>query len=97
MSSPQPTAPVEQTPDAEHERRLAWVSKVRGLHRNKRIIGFAGIIAGSGMLLWWKLTPSVPDWAMWAGGGVLAVSWLLFGYVIFDRWRYVKNNPYTTA
>ena len=97
MSSPQPTAPVEQTPDAEHERRLAWVSKVRGLHRNKRMIGFAGIIAGSGMLLWWKLTPSVPDWAMRAGGGVLAVSWLLFVYVIFDRWRYVKNNPYTTA
>lgn len=96
-SSPQPGKPVEQMPDAERDRRLAWINQVRGLHRTKRMIGFAGIIAGSGMLLWWKLTPSVPDWAMWAGGGVLGVSWLLFVYVIFDRWRYVKNNPYNPA
>ena len=39
------------------------------------------------------ILPTVMD----TGGGVLAVSWLLFVYVIFDRWRYVKNNPYTTA
>ncbi|MEQ1609348.1 MAG: hypothetical protein ABL956_10345 [Hyphomonadaceae bacterium] len=93
-SFPQPGKPIEQMREAEYDRRLAWISQVRGLHRNKRMIGFAGIIAGSGMLLWWKLTPSAPDWAMWAGGGVLGVSWLLFVYVIFDRWRYVKNNPY---
>jgi hypothetical protein len=80
--------------DAEHARRLAWIAKVRGLHRNKRMIGFAGIIAGAGMLMWWKMTPGAPDWAMLAGGGILALSWLVFVYVIFDRWRFVKNNPY---
>ena len=85
-------------PTAEHDPefagRLAWINKVRGLHKNKRMIGFAGILAGAGMLLWWKMTPQAPDWAMWGGGGILLVSWLLFVFVIFDRWRYVKNHPY---
>ena len=31
---------AEVDKDPEHERRLAWVNKVRGLHRNKRMIGF---------------------------------------------------------
>ena len=83
--------------DPEHARRLAWVANVRGLHRNKRMIGFAGIIAGAGMLTWWKMTPGAPDWAMWTGGGILALSWLVFVYVIFDRWRFVKNHPYNPA
>lgn len=82
------------TRDPEHESRLAWLRKVRGLHRQKRMIGFAGILAGAGMVLWWKLTPGTPDWALWAGSGLLAASWLLFVYVIIDRWRFVKNNPY---
>lgn len=80
--------------DPELASRLAWIAKVRGLHRNKRMIGFAGVMAGAGMLLWWKMTPQAPDWAMWTGGTILGVSWLIFVFVIFDRWRYVKNNPY---
>lgn len=83
--------------DAELERRKAWFIKVRGLHRNKRMMGFAGIIAGAGILLWWKFTPAAPDWAMWAGGGLLAVSWAVFIYVIVDRYRWVKSNPYKPA
>ena len=80
--------------DPEHTRRMAWVKNVRDLHRNKRMIGFAGIIAGAGMLMWWKMTPQAPDWAMWGGAGILGISWLLFIYVIIDRWLYVKQNPY---
>lgn len=80
--------------DPELANRLAWIEKVRGLHRNKRMIGFAGVMAGAGMLLWWKMTPEAPDWAMWAGGTILGLSWLVFVFVIFDRWRYVRNNPY---
>ena len=57
--------------DPELASRLAWIEKVRGLHRNKRMIGFAGVMAGAGMLLWWKMTPQAPDWAMWAGGTIL--------------------------
>jgi hypothetical protein len=89
----EPAAPAENDP--EHAHRLAWIRKVRGLHRNKRMIGFAGIIAGAGLLLWWKFTPTAGDWAMWAGGGVLIVSWVLFVYVILDRYRWVKKHPYT--
>ncbi len=80
--------------DPEHEQRLAWIRKVRGLHRSKRLIGFAGIILGASMLLWRKFTPSAPEWAMLGGIAVLAASWILFIYVIWDRWRWVKNNPY---
>lgn len=85
---------AEVDKDPEHERRLAWVNKVRGLHRNKRMIGFAGIVAGAGMLMWWKMTPPAPDWAMWGGVGILGASWLVFIFVIYDRWRYVKKHPY---
>lgn len=88
------TGPAAVDNDPEHVRRMAWINKVRGLHRNKRMIGFAGIIAGAGMLMWWKMTPHAPEWAMWGGVGILGVSWLLFIFVIFDRWRYVKKNPY---
>jgi hypothetical protein len=80
--------------DPEHEQRLAWITKVRSLHRSKRLIGFAGIILGASMLLWWKFTPTAPDWSMWGGIAALAVSWILFIYVIWDRWRWVRNNPY---
>ncbi len=80
--------------DPEREHRKAWFTKVRGLHRNKRMAGFAGIMAGAGILLWWKFTAAAPDWAMWAGGGLLVLSWLVFIYVIVDRYRWVRQNPY---
>ena len=80
--------------DTELAERQAWIKKVRELHRNKRMIGFAGIIAGAGILLWWKYTPGAADWAMWAGGGLLVFSWAVFIYVIVDRYNWVKKNPY---
>lgn len=81
-------------PDPEHAERQAWIRKVRELHRNKRMIGFAGIIAGACILLWWKYTPGAPDWSMWAGGGLLVISWAVFIYVIIDRYQWVKKHPY---
>ena len=48
------------------------------------------------MLMWWKFDASVPQWALATGMGVLAVSWALFVYVIVARWRWVKNNPYSS-
>lgn len=74
--------------------RLAWIKHVRGLHRNKRMIGFAGIVLGASMLLWWKFDATIPAWALWAGLGVMGASWLLFIYVIMARWKWVKDNPY---
>ncbi len=87
----------EREADPERSERLAWIAKVRGLHRNKRMAGFAGTMAGAGILLWWKFTPAAPEWAMWAGGGLLVASWALFIYVIVDRYRWVKQNPYKAA
>ena len=83
--------------DREHSERQAWIKKVRELHRNKRMAGFAGIMAGAGILLWWKYTPVAPDWAMWVGGGLLVLSWAVFIHVIVDRYKWVKKNPYRPA
>lgn len=93
------TQPADNQDAADRERddRIAWLTRVRRLHRNKRIIGFAGIVLGTCMLMWWKFDASVPQWGLAAGLGVLAVSWALFVYVIVARWRWVKNNPYTPA
>ena len=82
-------------PDPEHERRIAWIAKARGLHRNKRLVGFAGIILGAALVLWARQSPDqAPAWALTTGFAVLGLSWALFIYVIVDRWLWVKKNPY---
>ena len=92
-SAPPPPDPKDQ--DAEYQRRVAWITKVKGLHRNKRMLGFAGIILGAALVVWARLSPDqAPGWALYAGFGVLAVSWAIFIYVIIDRSRWIKNNPY---
>jgi hypothetical protein len=84
-------------PDPEHAARLAWIKEMRGLHRIKRMIGFAGIVLGAAILVWWKLDPAAPEWAMWTGTGILVISWALFVYVIIARYQWVKNHPYAPA
>lgn len=81
--------------DTEHAARIAWITHVRRLHRNKRMLAFAGIVLGAAMLVWWKSDPTAPNWAMWASIGVLAVSWAVFIYVIVARWKWVKVKPYS--
>jgi len=84
----------QSPPDTEHAGRVAWIAHVKRLHRNKRMLGFAGIVLGAAMLVWWKLDPTAPNWAMLASLGVLAASWVVFIYVIVARWQWVKANPY---
>lgn len=84
----------QSPPDTEHATRVAWIRHVKRLHRNKRMLGFAGIVLGAAMLVWWKLDPTAPNWAMLASLGVLAASWVVFIYVIVARWQWVKANPY---
>ncbi|MDP3738432.1 MAG: hypothetical protein Q8R02_13645 [Hyphomonadaceae bacterium] len=91
---PSPAAPKL---DPEDKRRMDWVQKVRGLHRTKRMLGFAGIVLGAALVVWARMSPDAPPWALMTGFGVLAVSWLVFIYVIYDRWRWVKKNPYKPA
>jgi hypothetical protein len=83
--------------DPEHAKRLAWIKQVRGLHRMKRMIGFAGIVLGAAILVWWKLDASTPEWALWTGTGILVASWALFVYVIIARFQWVKKHPYSAG
>lgn len=99
MINPSQHKPTSATPaspplDEEHQRRVAWITKVRNMHRNKRMIGLAGIILGAALVAWSRFTPDAPSWALTAGFTVLGVSWALFIYVIVHRWLWVKRNPY---
>ena len=95
MINPSEHKPALPAPDPEHDRRLAWITKVRGMHRNKRLLGLVGIVLGAVLVMWARLSPEqAPDWSLYAGFGVLGVSWIVFIYVIIDRWRWVKKNPY---
>lgn len=83
-------------PDPEHAARLAWIAKVRGLHRIKRMLGFVGIFLGACMLVWWKLEPAAPEWALSIGVAILVASWTLFVYVIIARYLWVKQHPFAS-
>jgi hypothetical protein len=94
-SQHKPNRPEISASDPEHERRTAWITKVRTMHRNKRMMGFAGITLGAALVVWARLSPDqAPPWTLSAGFGVLGLSWALFIYVIVDRWLWVKRNPY---
>lgn len=80
--------------DEEQKRRVAWITRVRNMHRNKRLLGLAGIILGAALVMWARLSPEAPSWTLVSGFTLLGVSWVVFIFVIFDRWRWVKKNPY---
>lgn len=84
-------------PDPEHAQRMAWLNQVRKLHHVKRMIGFAGIVLGAAILMWWKLDAAAPPWALWTGVGILGASWVLFVYVIIARYQWVKKHPYRAS
>lgn len=97
MINPSQHKPTGSPPpaDEEHQRRVAWITKVRKLHRNKRLLGLAGIILGASLVAWARFSPAeAPSWALLAGFVVLGLSWVVFLYVIVDRWLWVKKNPY---
>ena len=51
---------------------MAWIAKVRTMHRNKRMNGFAGIILGAALVVWARLSPDqAPGWALMTGFGGL--------------------------
>ena len=93
-SQHKPTSASTPPADEEHQRRVAWITKVRNMHRTKRMLGLAGIILGAALVAWSRFTLTAPPWALTAGFTVLGLSWIVFIYVIFDRWRWVKKNPY---
>jgi hypothetical protein len=65
------------------------------MHRWKRMVGVFGCLIGAMLTLFGRFRPDMaPAWAMPAGLAVIGLSWALFAWVIYDRWRWVKANPY---
>ena len=87
-----PSAP-EQPPLPDDQ--FAWLARVRAMHRFKRMIGMMGCLLGALLMLYGRFRPEIaPAWALPAGLVIVGCSWALFAWVVFDRWRWVKANPY---
>ena len=75
-------------------KKIAYIDRIRGMHKNKRNLGFLGCLLGVLIMLAGRYSPQVPDWTVWAGVAVVAAGWLLFAYVIFSRVTYVRTHPF---
>jgi drug/metabolite transporter (DMT)-like permease len=95
MTTPSAPDPAPRSDDAVSEDQIAWLTRVRGLHRWKRLLCVFGCLAGAVLMLLGRFKPeTAPPWALPAGLVVVVLSWALFGWVMYDRWRWVKANPY---
>lgn len=81
---------TDQPPDSLQ----AWYAHVRNMHRWKRTAGFAGCAIAIGVLMWGKFQPDAPAWMVPVGVAIAGASFLVFIYVMVDRLRWVKKNPY---
>ena len=87
------TAPSSS--DSGFRDQQAWLDRVRGMHRGKRMVGVVGCLIGVLMMLFGRFRPDLaPHWMLMAGLAIVGACWLLFGWIMFDRWRWVKANPY---
>ena len=66
------------------------MTDVRRLHAGKQTAGLLSSLAGALLLIWGRLRPEAPDFAVWAAIGLIALGWALFAYVIIQRTRYVR-------
>ncbi len=89
------TAPPAPDPALPSEDQIAWLTRVRALHRWKRLGGVFGCVTGAALMLLGRFKPeTAPPGALPAGLIIVALSWAVFGWVMYDRWRWVKANPY---
>lgn len=78
--------------DEEYKKREAWITTIRNMHRNKRLLGYLGCVIGITTVLWGRFGAGAPGWAIPTGIAIIFASWLLFVYVLWDRWRWAKAN-----
>ena len=89
------TAPSAPEPAHHSDDEFAWLARVGAMHRVKRMIGIFGCLLGAVLMLLGRFRPDIaPAWALPAGLATVGCSWGLFGWVVYDRWRWVKANPY---
>lgn len=81
--------------DEEFKRREAWINTIRAMHRNKRRLGYLVCALGIGMVLWGRFATGAPAWSIPVGIGIIFAAWILFVYVLWDRWRWAKSNDPT--
>jgi hypothetical protein len=75
-------------------KRAAYAERIRGLYRRERMAGLIACLVGTVALVWSRLRPEAPAWAMWPALGVIALGWVLFAYVIFKRTAWVRAHPF---
>lgn len=75
-------------------KRVAYVRTIRGLYRNERIAGLVGSLVGALLLIWGRMSPEAPAWAVPVAFLVIGAAWVLFAYVIIRRTRYVRAHPF---
>jgi hypothetical protein len=75
-------------------RKIAYIDHVRGMHKGKRLAGFVGCLVGVLIMAAGRFSAQVPDWAVWVGLAVIAVSWSLFAYVIYTRTIWARTHPF---
>lgn len=78
--------------DEDLQRRQEWIRTIRLMHRNKRLTGYLTCVLGIILVLWGRFGIGAPGWAIPAGIMVIFAGWVLFIYVLWDRWRWAKAN-----
>jgi hypothetical protein len=77
------------------ERRLAYIAKVRSLHKGKRNAAFVGCLVGVMAMMFgrFRYTDFSPV-MLWGGLAVVLLSWATFLFVSVQRARYVRAHPF---
>jgi len=77
------------------ERRLAYIAKVRGLHKAKRNAAFVGCLVGVLAMMFGRFRYTDFSAVMlWGGLAVVLISWATFLFVSVQRARYVRAHPF---
>ncbi|MEZ5939355.1 MAG: hypothetical protein R3C52_14250 [Hyphomonadaceae bacterium] len=77
------------------EQGIAWITRVRRMHRNKRLTALLGCVLAILLLLWGRFSPGAPQWAIPAGVALAVGCWVVLAWVVYARYRWAKANPYT--
>lgn len=79
-------------------RRAAYVREIREVALRARRMGWAALLLGAATLIWAVLRgPGVHSGAAHYGEAAIALGWLLFFYVMFQRTRYARRHPFDPA
>jgi len=81
-------------PEELVQQRIEYLRTIRSMHNGKRQVGFVLSLVGVLLLIWGTQRVGAPDFAEPLGLALIAASWVLFGYVIVMRNRYVRANPF---